>query len=101
VVFERSGGCPSVRPARAAGRGGPVLVNTAGNPGDLLSWYCHRGALNQGDLREGVPLLVTHAHGPVLIVPLLTRPGLGRGLHTWMFWHAPLSGSQSPKDGAG
>ena len=82
---------------------GPVLVNTACNPGDLLVvGICHRGALTRVISGKVCHYCVTHAHGPVLIVPPPDfARDLGRGLHTWMFWHRPLNPDQVLQDRGG
>ena len=104
VVFgEIPAGCPSVRPLVQRGEAGPVLVNTACNSGDLLVvGICHRGALTRVISAKVCHYCVTHAHSPVLIVPPPDfARDLGRGLHTWMFWHRPLNPDQVLQDRGG
>ncbi len=101
VVFgEVSAGHPSVRPLVQRGEAGPVLVNTAYCPGDLLVvGIGRRGALTRVISGKVCHYCVTHAHCPVLAVPPpdFARQ-LTRGPRTWMFWHRPLTPDQVLQD---
>ncbi len=101
VVFgEFPADCPSVRPLVRRGEAGLVLVNTACNPSDLLVvGVARRSALTRVISGRVCHYCVTHARCPVLTVPPpdFARE-LGRGLHTWMFWHRPLTPDQVLQD---
>jgi nucleotide-binding universal stress UspA family protein len=101
VVFgEVPDWCSSVQPLVQRGEARLVLVNTACSPGDLLVLgVSRRGALTRVISGKVCHYCVTHAHCPVLVVPSpdFARE-LGRGLHTWMFWHRPLTPDQVLQD---
>ena len=84
---------PRVRPQVTRGPAGPVLVDLARRPGDVLVVGAgRRGTLARMALSRVSRYCLVHARCPVLAIP---PPALSRELAharlTWVLWHRPLT----------
>jgi nucleotide-binding universal stress UspA family protein len=90
----------SVRPVAERGEAGPVLVDIACCPGDLLVVGAgRRGALARVISGRVSRYCLARAWCPVLAVP---PPALARelrhGVFGWVFWHRPLTPDRVLRD---
>jgi nucleotide-binding universal stress UspA family protein len=88
------GGFPSeviVEPRVIRGEAGPILVDSAGEPGDLLVIGTGRRGLRRAMSRSVSRYCVAHARCPVVAVPpSALMEEMSRGIHLWPLKHRAL-----------